>query len=110
MPEQIPTAAVQTLMRLGMTNPGPERDRLLVNVNAWEFVNRRRCSDWDLATVSFNAAEHEAVAKGLIVAEETHQWCGGSVAAAIWVYRAFERKFPAAAGRFTVENGESLQP
>jgi hypothetical protein len=54
--------------------------------------------------VSFNAAEHEAVAKGLIVAEETHQWCGGSVAA------AFERKFPAAAGRFTVENGESLQP
>jgi hypothetical protein len=53
--------------------------------------------------VSFNAAEHEAVAKGLIVAEETHQWCGGSVAAAIWVYRAFERKFPEAAGRFTVE-------
>ena len=47
MPEQIPTEAVQTLMRLGMTNPGPERDRLLENVNAWEFVNRLHWNEWD---------------------------------------------------------------
>jgi hypothetical protein len=97
MPEQIPTEAVQTLMRLGMTNPGPERDRLLANVTAWEFVNRLHWNDWEPILEPLKAAGHEALGKGLVVAEETHHWCGGSVAAAIWVYRAFERKFPEAA-------------
>ena len=97
MPEQIPTEAIQTLMTLGLTNPGPERDRLLANVNAWEFVNRLHWNDWEPILEPLNAAGHEALGKGLVVAEETRHWCCGSVAAAIWVYRALERKFPEAA-------------
>ena len=65
-------------------------------MNAWEFVNRWHRNEWDPILEPLNIVDHQALAKGLVVAEETHRWGGGSVAAAIWVYRAFERKFPEA--------------
>ena len=60
-------------------------------------MDRLHWNDWEPILEPLNAAGHEALGKGLVVAEETHHWCCGSVAAAIWVYRAFEQKFPEAA-------------
>src|SRR6478736_897073 len=55
-------------MRLGMINPGPERDRLLANVNAREFVNRGHWNDWEPILESLSTA----VLRGL-GAHSTHQ-------------------------------------
>jgi len=40
-----------------MINPGPERDRLLANVNAREFVNRGHWNDWEPILESLSTAE-----------------------------------------------------
>lgn len=97
MSEGIPGPALQALIQLGTAASGPDRDNLLAAVNQWEFVNRRHWNDWTIVLEPLSATDHAAVAKGLVTAEEAHRWCGGSVASAIWVYRAFERKFPDAA-------------
>ena len=62
-----------------------------------EVVDRLHWNDWEPILEPLNAAGHEALGKGLVVAEETHHWCCGSVAAAIWVTVLFEKKFPEAA-------------
>lgn len=95
MIEQVPAVALEILVRIGTSDPGHERDSFLARVNDWEAINRLHWNTWDCALESLSQVDHEAVAKGLVIAEEAHRWCGGSVAAAIWVYRSFGRKFPA---------------
>jgi uncharacterized membrane protein len=97
MRDQVPAAALETLVRIGMTHLGQQMDDLLATVNQWEFINRLPWSAWNPVLEPLSVLEHEAAAKGVVNAEERHRWCGGSVAAAIWVYRSFAQKFPAQA-------------
>lgn len=86
--------ALEILVRIGMSDPGQPRDELLARVNTWEFINRLHWAEWDRILDPLPATDQEAATKGLVIAEETHRWSGGSVAAAIWVFRSFARKFP----------------
>jgi hypothetical protein len=94
---RIPAVALEALIQLGTSHPGHERDALLLRVNVWEPINRLHWDTWNQVLELLPESEHEAVAKGLVIAEEFHRWSGGSVAAAIWVYVSYCRKFPAQA-------------
>jgi hypothetical protein len=97
MHDQVPAVALEALIQLGTSHPGHERDALLLRVNEWEPINRLHWDTWDQVLDPLTESDHEGMAKGLVMAEETHHWCGGSVAATIWVYRSFAHKFPSRA-------------
>src|SRR5205085_4927197 len=62
-----------------------------------DAVNRQSPDTWKMAVSHLSAAEHKALAKGLVRAEEAHNWQSGAASGAISVYAAFAQKFPAEA-------------
>ena len=94
MSPEIPLMALEILAKLGLAGPDDASAELLEQVNRWESINRLHWGAWDPVLEPLSREQHEAVAKGLVVAEEGNRWSGGSVAAAIWTYRSFARKFP----------------
>jgi len=97
MTADIPDEAITGLIQIGRGDTGESRDELLARSRAWDWINRLHWRDWDTVTERLSENDHETLAKGLVLGEEWSRWSGGSVAAAIWVYRSFERKFPDAA-------------
>ena len=94
MIDQLSAENLNILIQIGNSDTESEREALLIQVKRWDAINRLHWNSWYDVIESMDEDAHEALAKGLVMAEETHRWCGGSVAAAIWVYRSFARKFP----------------
>ena len=94
----IPEEALQALGALGADAETAAADTgLLDRLTPFDAVNRQHWDVWYAVVDPMDQKAHAAVARGLVIAEEHLRWSGGSVAAAIWVFRSFQRKYPGAA-------------
>jgi hypothetical protein len=85
---------VTSLIRIGQCSSTESEvsEDCLATVADHEHVNRLPWSDWELATSSLTTADVVFLVKGLTIAESHFRWCGGSVAATIWVFRELIRR------------------
>lgn len=111
MPSEIPEPVVEDLIRLGASALGGQMDdELLERLRPFDAVNRLHWNNWNEVAGELDEMRHRNLAKGLVVAEERLRWSGGSVAGAIWVFRSFERRFPAsseALAEWLLENSDN---
>lgn len=93
---EIPPAVVKDLIALGSLDDGPcaRRDQLLARLRPFDRVNRLDWNPWNEVADTLSEAELKNLVRGLTVADSEQQWCGGSVAGVIWVYRRYETRFP----------------
>ncbi len=94
MIDHVPTEALEALIELGSSEVSSCDSATQECLARFEAVNRLHFDSWYATTETLSPEAHAALARGLVLAEEEFRWCGGSVAAAIWVYRSFARKFP----------------
>jgi hypothetical protein len=94
MIDHVPDAALEALIKLGTAESSLPDPTILERLSPFDAINRLNPNRWNPVTESLSEEAHAALARGLVVAEETLHWSGGSVAAAIWVYLSFARKFP----------------
>lgn len=94
MSGSIPDKAIAALIRIGAPGTPTPPEALMDSVSGFDAINRLGRADWIAAAKDLSQGDHEALAKGLVLVEEHHRWSSGSVAAAIWVFDAFVRKFP----------------
>jgi hypothetical protein len=94
MTDHLPSEALEALIELGSSRASSCDPAMKECLARFEVVNRLHFDSWCAATETLSPEAHAALARGLVLAEEELRWCGGSVAAAIWVYRSFARKFP----------------
>jgi len=91
----IPKRLVELLIELdhglGVT-PSSSYEAILSELVPHDDINRLHWHSWDAATDGLSVDDHEALVRGLAMAEKGLRWCGGSVSAVIWTYRSFERK------------------
>jgi len=66
--------------------------KLLKAVEPYDEINRLGWETWDAITKKMSMDDLIALIKGLTLAEELHNWCGGSVSAVIWTYRTLQRR------------------
>lgn len=93
----IPNEVLLALNSLGAEQDASTADpSTLEALLPYDAVNRLHFDSWYVVAETLDQANHSALARGLVIAEEALHWCGGSVAAAIWVFRSFHRKFPQA--------------
>lgn len=94
MKQPIPAAAVHAFIELGSpTLQSPDKVKLLKTLTPYDVLNRQAWESWDAVVADLNQEEHDHLARGLVIAEKELRWCGGSVAAVIWVFRAYARRF-----------------
>jgi hypothetical protein len=87
--------AIWNLIQLGQIDCNQTvSDRILAELRPFYEVNGLSCDVWGDLTEKLIQADHESLARGLVIAEESLRWSGGSVAGAIWVFRSFEKKYP----------------
>jgi hypothetical protein len=92
----IPAPIVQSLVRLGhlsreFIEPAPE---LLRELEPVDWVNVMNWEAWKHVSSELNCDDHEALLMGLVRAEESLPWRGGSPSAAIAVFRALQDRIP----------------
>ena len=85
MREQVPEVVVLALLELGREVARAEGLALL---RAHEWADRLHWSAWGVVVERLGSEEHFALLKGIVAAEKTLGWHGGSVAASIWVARS----------------------
>jgi len=91
----IPRRLVELLVELGHgpgVDPSSSCEAVLTELAPHDYINRLHWRSWDAATDGLSVDDHEALVRGLAMAEKGLRWCGGSVSAVIWTYRSFERK------------------
>jgi hypothetical protein len=97
MDSKIPQHIIDTLIVLGSMEDA-EVDRLSEKfevLRPYENLNRLHWKDWYAVCEALDVESHIALLKTLTLAERYGGWgCGGSVSAAIWVYRNLEEKVP----------------
>ncbi len=86
---KIDPAVLEALYNLGTQNATTTEStqRALLFLEPHGKVDRLHWAHWDQALESLPTTKLVAVIRGLVLAEEYHQWKSGSVAAAIWVFR-----------------------
>ena len=57
-----------------------------------DFINRLHWQTWRQLSLGLSNNELIDLYKGLVKAEKELKWMGGSVAAAIWIYRLIEER------------------
>jgi len=91
----IPETAVNILLEVGHRCATGDEDvaALLQQVAPFDAINRLHWSDWDLASQRLATADLAALVRGVTIAEEgLLGWSGGSVSAAIWVFRKLQER------------------
>lgn len=85
----VPELAVRTLIEIGRQDPtyGP-LDDLVAALADLGWVNKLHWSSWNAVTDQRSNDDVLALFRGLIIVERRLRWTGGSVSAAIWVFRA----------------------
>ncbi|MCG3775033.1 MAG: hypothetical protein JW395_1861 [Nitrospira sp.] len=85
----VPETAVQTFIAIGQHDADDsELDSLVACVARLDRVNRLHWSSWNAVTDRMSNDDVLALFRGLIIVEKRLRWTGGSVSAAIWVFRA----------------------
>ena len=94
MRDKIPTAVICDLQRLGLTPVTVDVETVKTRLLPFDWINRQHWEAWDSITEEMEHDQLVMLAKGLVRSEKLLRWSGGSVAAAIWVFRVFQRRFP----------------
>lgn len=94
MIDNVPAEALEALIELGSSEESSCEPAILERLARFDAINRLHFDSWNAVTETLCQNTHAALTRGLVLVEEELHWCGGSVAAAIWVYRSFARKFP----------------
>lgn len=94
MIDHVPADALEALIKLGSAEASSPNGATLERLYPFDAINRLHPGRWNPATDPLSEEAHASLARGLVVAEEKLRWSGGSVAAAIWVYLSFARKYP----------------
>jgi hypothetical protein len=86
--------AVSLLIELGRLSAVhvSETAEALSSLSDFDAMNRLGPGDWFGLCLSLSDNDLEHLFKGAVLAEEGLSWCGGSVAAAIWILKAMERR------------------
>ena len=84
------------LGELGETEP-VEAAAILRRLAPWDTVNRHSWQTWKSVTDGLDTATLANLVRGLVLAEESLRWLGGSVSGVIWTYRALQSRDPDAA-------------
>jgi len=89
----IPETAISILLEMGHRCATGDEGvaALLQQIAPFDAINRLHWSDWDRASQHLSAPDLAALVRGITVAEDRLSWSGGSVSAAIWVFRLQER-------------------
>jgi len=94
----IESDVLDKLVAIGRSDPDSEQvASLLEQIKHKDEVNRLSWTEWDAVTKAMPTEDVVALAKGLALAESRLRWCGGSVAAVIWVFRELRRRDPGTA-------------
>ena len=94
----VPSEIVQTLVSIGASVDADAEVRSSTTaLEGYDWINRLHWSDWDTAVARLDIEQIAALFRGLVVVEWQLKWSGGSVAAAIWVFRALQRRDPGSA-------------
>lgn len=93
----IPSSVLITLIQLGSAVSENKAYEIPEDLRDEDALNRHHWKIWDAVTENLSEEDHTSLAKGLVIAENHFGWCGGSVAAGIWIYSSFARRFPASA-------------
>jgi hypothetical protein len=63
------------------------------NFRRMDWVNRHSgANGWETVLSAFSTKDIEGLVKCIVIAEREFNWPGGSVAAAIWMYRAYAKR------------------
>ena len=90
--------AVEKLVGAGRTRgPRAEADRALEALAGEGALNSVGPDLWGAVAQGLRTDDLAALIRGLVIAERKHDWKGGSVAAAIWVFRLLKARDPAVA-------------
>jgi hypothetical protein len=92
MRSEIPAAVIHDLQRIGLEPL--IADTVIARLLPFDWINRLHWKDWDSVTKDMAHDQLVFLAKGLVRSEQVLKWSGGSVAAAIWVFRMFQSRFP----------------
>jgi hypothetical protein len=99
IPPMISSNVLQPLIAIGKS--GDPDDTMtaahLEAIGSFDWINREASSSWAEITREMPIDDMVALVKGLVLAEDYHRWIGGSVAAAIWVFRELVMRNPALA-------------
>jgi hypothetical protein len=91
---EISSAVIHLLVGLGRVEDigDPAAKPIWAELGLHDQVNRESPAGWHAACESLSLEDHEALIRGLVLAEESLSWLGGSVAGAIWVFRSFVQR------------------
>lgn len=64
----------------------------LANLAPYDQINRLHWEAWNAVTEELNIEDLVALVRGLAIAEKQLRWCGGSVSAVIWTFRALAKR------------------
>jgi hypothetical protein len=90
----IPKEVVTELVRIGhdFSDQWPVPAESCAHLVEHSKLDMAHWSAWDVVCTELGIEDLVALSKGVVIAEETCGWRGGSVAAAIWVFRNVERR------------------
>jgi hypothetical protein len=86
--------AVNLLIELGGLSMASASDReaVLAALSGFGVMNRLGTAEWMSLCQDLSDTDLEQLFKGAVIAEVKFSWSGGSVAAAIWIFRAMGRR------------------
>jgi hypothetical protein len=89
---QIPSDVISRLINIGERNFFDVEDRNFLR--SFDWINRLGRDKWMAIANSKDRDNLRTTIMGLVIAEKELKWLGGSAAAAIWLFRCFEKEFP----------------
>lgn len=93
----LPQELIARLIQLGR-EPNLESiefPKQVPDIGRYESVNRLWKGKWYEVGEHLPRDDLIALIKSLVIAEKQFRWIGGSVAAVIWLFRVFQRRYPA---------------
>jgi hypothetical protein len=90
-PDAIPAGISDLLIQVGSRMEMLDQDREALKSLDW--INRLWRGTWENTAQALAQDACEFLIRGLVIVERELDWLGGSVSAAIWVFRVYEERF-----------------
>ncbi len=85
---------IDSLIKIGKCNPAEAKKEinLMDYIKNRDIINTLHSTEWQSKIASHSDSDIVHLFKGLVLTERELHWVGGSVAAAIWVYRTIQER------------------
>ena len=81
---------IETLIEIGKSLIINDFQR--IELSKIDFVNRQSIETWDSTLTELSDTDVVNLFKGIVLAEKTLNWIGGSVAGGVWIYRNIQKR------------------